>query len=176
MKKVIIFICILMCISGLAGCNKDANVPHKETPPSLSTEIAEGIVADHVEVTGTALEMAKYFLKKQLSEMQKNGYVNWKIEDFTEEYVYETGQIKEDTKVTVYKLTYCFQAKEPDSIVLTENMSIDADGWVTSAEWEGIYFCVVADGALSYVILSEDEYIPGEDGFALSLKKTLDID
>ena len=24
MRKVIIFICILMCISGLAGCNKDA--------------------------------------------------------------------------------------------------------------------------------------------------------
>ena len=72
--------------------------------------------------------------------MQKNGYVNWKIEDFTEEYVYETGQIKEDTKVTVYKLTYCVLAKGPDSVVLTEKVSID------------------------------------EDEFALSLKKTLDLD
>lgn len=165
-----------MCISGLAGCNKDANVPHKETPPSLSTEIAEGIVTDRVEVTGTALEMAKYFLKEQLSEMQKSGYVNWKIEDFTEEYVYETGQIKEGTKVTVYKLTYCFQAKEPDSIVLTESMSIDKGGWVTSADWEDIYFCLVADGSVSHMILSEKEYKPGEEGFSLSLKKMLNVE
>ena len=83
-----------MCISGLAGCNQKTSKLNIETMSSLSVETAEGIVADHVEVTGTAFEMAKYFLKEQLSEMQKSGYVNWKIEDFTEEYVYETAQIR----------------------------------------------------------------------------------
>lgn len=120
----------------------------------------KGLISENVTVTGTPLEMAKKVVSEQFEQMKESEYVNWKIDSLTEEYVYETTKESYgDMRVSVYQLKYSFLEKNP------EKMEFNT------------YLCVVKDGgALSYVVLEENDCVPGEDAFTEKLKQLLGED
>ena len=156
----------------------DENVVKQESVQGETGEMEIGMVSEAVTVTGTPLEMAKEVVSEHFAKMQENGYVNWRIDSLTEEYKYGPNeeQSLDQIKVNVYQLDYCFLAEDPVTITLADGMTMDEDGWV-SPEYPGsTYLCTVADGgALSYVVLTEHDCVPGDEVFTEDLKKILGV-
>lgn len=136
----------------------------------------EGIIGDGIEETGTALEMAKIVVGEKYADMQDAGYNNWRIDSLTEEYFYDFGGSDAGVRVTVYRLDYALLAADPDQVTLTGGMTMDEDGWVVPEYPGSTYLCLVADGgALSYVVLTENDCFPGDETFTEDLKQVLGI-
>ena len=156
----------------------DENVVKQESVQGETGEMEIGMVSEAVTVTGTPLEMAKEVVSEHFAKMQENGYVNWRIDSLTEEYKYGPNeeQSLDQIKVNVYQLDYCFLAEDTDTITLADGMTMDEDGWV-SPEYPGsTYLCTVADGgALSYVVLTENDCVPGDEVFTADLKQLLGV-
>ncbi len=142
----------------------------KETAP-------EGIIGESVEITGSALEMAKEVVAQKYADMQKVGYVNWKIDSLTEEHTYDFGGPDAGVRVTVYQLNYALLAEDPKKVTLAGGMTMDEEGWVVPEYPGSTYLCLVADeGVLSYMVLSENDCFPGDEVFTEDLKQLLGID
>lgn len=155
----------------------DETVTEQELTEMESGEIEIGIVSEAVVVTGTPLEMAKEVVSEQFTQMQNFGYVNWRIDGLTEKYVYGPNEEKGlgDMRVSVYQLEYAFLAENIDEIAIPENMIMDEDGWA-GPEYPNTYLCMVADGgALSYVVLTENDCVPGDDIFTEELELLLGV-
>ncbi len=156
----------------------DESVVKQESIQDETGEMEIGMVSEAVSVTGTPLEMAKEAVSEHFTKMQENGYVNWRIDSLTEEYKYGPNeeQSLEQIKVSVYQLDYCFLTEDPDAITLAGGMTIDEDGWVTPEYPGSTYLCVVADGgALSYIVLTENDCVPGDEVFTADLKQLLGV-
>lgn len=157
--------------------NADETVAEHESAQDESGEIEIGMVSEAVVVTGTPLEMAKEVVSEQFTQMQDFGYVNWRIDALTKKYVYGPNEEKGlgDMRVSVYQLEYAFLAETTDEIAIPENMTMDEDGWAMQ-EYPNTYLCIVADGgALSYVVLTENDCIPGDDAFTEELELVLNV-
>lgn len=143
-----------------------------------STMGETGLISDNVAVDGTALEMAKEVVARQFAQMKDLGYINWRIDALTEEYSYGPNeeQILDQINVNVYQLDFSFLAEDSDEIMLAGGMTMDEDGWVTPEYPGSTYLCVVADGgALSYVVLTENDCFPGDEVFTADLKQLLGV-
>ena len=149
-----------------------------EANKNLTNDIEIGLILETVAVTGTPLEMAKEVVAEQFSQMQDFGYSNWRIESLAEEYKYgpnEEQGLGSMLRVSVYGLEYAFFTENPDEIALPENMTMDEEGWAKH-EYPATYLCVIADGgALSYIVLTENDCEPGDDIFTEELKRLLGV-
>ena len=156
----------------------DENVAKQESIQDETEDMEIGMVSEVVTVTGTPLKMAKEVVSGHFAKIQENGYVNWRIDSLTEEYKYGPNeeQSLDHMRVGVYQLDYCFLAEDPDKITLAGGMTIDEDGWVTPQYPGSTYLCTVADGgALSYVVLTENDCDPGDEVFTEDLKQLLGV-
>ena len=173
---VIISIVVLFATSAEDDGLGDVAVKEDSSETEMNETEAEGIVKEDIEVTGTALEMAKEVVVRKYAERKDDGYCNWKIESLTEEYSYDFGGDRESggMRVTVYQLNYMFLAENPEKVTLSGGMTMDEEGWVVPEYAGSTYLCLVADGgALSYQVLVEHDCFPGEEVFTEDLKQML---
>ena len=148
----------------------------EEKQQDMNNNPVEGIIGEGVAETGTALEKAKIVVSEKYADMQDAGYMNWRIDSLTEEYYYDFGGADAGVRVTVYQLGYALLAENPDQVTLTGGMTIDEEGWVVPEYPGSMYLCLVADGgALSYVVLTENDCFPGDEVFTEDLKQVLGI-
>ncbi len=149
---------------------------NKELSKGLPKDEELGLISETVSVTGTPLVMAKEVVSKQFAQMEGSGYINWRIDSLTEEYYYQTSiEFLNDKAVTVYRLEYSFLVNNPENLKPAENSTIDEEGWV-SAQSPNTYLCVVKDGgALSYRMLTVNDYVPGDEAFTEELKLLLGV-
>lgn len=155
----------------------DDTVTEQEHTENAPEETEIGMVSEAVTVTGTPLEMAKEVVAEQYTQMQDLGYVNWRIDGLSEKYVYGPNEEKGigQMRVSVYQLEYAFLAENTNEAAIPENMTMDEEGWA-SQEYPNTYLCVVADGgALSYVVLAENDCVPGDDVFTEELESLLGV-
>lgn len=157
-------------ITSSTGVEDENEQNVKETAP-------EGIIGESVEITGSALEMAKEVVAQKYADLQDDRYVNWKIDSLTEEHYYDFGGADAGVRVTVYQLNYALLAEDPDKVTLTGGMTMDEEGWVVPEYPGSTYLCLVADGgALSYVVLTENDCFPGDEVFTDDLKQLLNLE
>lgn len=128
-----------------------------EVAADIPKEEEIGLISENITVTGTPLEMAKEVVSKQFDQMRESEYINWQIDSLTREYIYETTkETPGDMRVKVYQLKYAFLAKNSEKLELST------------------YLCIVKDGgALSYVVIEENDCVPGEDAFTKGLEQLL---
>lgn len=171
--SVVVIVAIVVLFATSASAKRDTT-SEAEVGSEASIEVPEegqeGIIGDDVE-KGAVLEFAKEVVGQRYADRKAEGYCNWMIN--TLEYVYTYEEL-EGCKVTIYQLNYKFLALEPDKVTLTGGMTMDEAGWVTPEYPNSTYLALVADGgALSYLVLTENDCFPGDEVFTEDLRQLL---
>ncbi len=139
-------------------------------------QLAEGSVADGIDVPEPVLDKAKELVAEQYLNAQEEfadyQYSNWRIESLSQCYTYEDF---DNMVLQVYRLNYEFFSDKPKSIFLAGGMTVTEDGWVVPDYPDSRYLIFRQDGeTLSFLIcLFENDCLPGDEIFTNDLKQQL---